>query len=440
MKPNKLIRPLSAAEDLFWRPDVVCPLNSVGTLLIEGEFSPDRLRAALDKLQQHHPLLQARVVLRLNRPRFVTGAGPIPLEQASLAAEQLREFEIRQAELPFDSAQGPLLRFACIRLGEHQSALVVTAHHAIFDGRSIIVLMRDLLKYYLQPQLAVEALPLKPAFYAALPAEARWFKGYRNFKRLKQRIDEELAGITGDLQVDNSTPIEQRRKVFDFLFIDRDITRQLLQRTRQEKTTLHAIMSVIMASVLAQDLGKSAAKFAVVSPIDLSTGLSIRFKEDVMLATSAVTCSLTVESGENVWEAARRFRRNLQVHTREKQHLLFGPKLMKIYALMAWRMSLGKDGAVRLVHAFNKASGFALSNTTMGDTGISKDYGEFKVSRVYSMPGYTTNTPLIALSSIFDGELVWSFGGFKQQIGEERLHRIMQSCLEMLINVAQTPV
>lgn len=435
MKPNQLIRPLSAAEDLFWRPDVVCPLNSVGSLLIDGELSTERLQAALNKVQQRHPLLQARVKLRWNRPRFISGAPAIPLERIALAPEELRNFEIQQAEVPIDTATGPLIRVTCIDLGTGKLALVFAVHHAIFDGRSIIVLVQDLFKYYLQPDLAVEAQPVKPAFSAALPREARWLQGYRNFKRLKSVIDADLAGITGDLKVDNSTPIEQRHKVFDFLFIDREFTRALLNRTRKEKTTLHAIMSVVLASVIAKDLDMAAAKFAVVTPTDVSAGLAIKFREDIMLATSAVTCSLNVESGENPWEAARRFRANLHLHTREKQHLLFGPMLMKIYALMAWKMSLGKDGAVRLVHAFNKASGFALSYTTMGDIGIASDQGEFKVTRVYSMPGYTTNTPLISLSSIFDGELVWAFGGFKEQIGEERLRRLMQACQEKLAAV-----
>lgn len=425
---SRKLRPLSAAENLFWRPDAVCPLNSVGTLEIEGRLDPARLRIAIGQVQQRHPLLQASVVLRWNHPVFRRGAPPIPLAEITLPPEELRAFQRREAEQTFDSTRGPLLRLTLVDLGGDRSALVLTLHHAIFDGRSIIVFVQDLLKHYLQPALPVTPLPLKPGFDAALPKEYKGISGYRRFKAQQKMLGETLGGITGDLKVDNSTPIEQRRKAFDFLFIDPATTKALLSRTRKEKTTLHAILSVLLAEAIADDLGLDAAKFAIISPADVSTKLPVKFNEDIMLATSAVTCAIEVAKGENPWEAARTFRATLQHFTRAEQHLQMGPMMMKIYSLMAWWMSLGKNGAVRLVHAFNKASGFALSYTTMGDIGLASDYGEFKLSRVYCMPGYTTNSPLLALSSIFNGELVWAFGGFHEQIGEARLHRLMAAC------------
>ncbi|MEE1742927.1 condensation domain-containing protein, partial [Streptomyces sp. JV184] len=48
----------------------------------------------------------------------------------------------------FDPASPPLLRLALVHLDDDTSELVLTAHHVLFDGWSIPLLLQDLLRLY----------------------------------------------------------------------------------------------------------------------------------------------------------------------------------------------------------------------------------------------------------------------------------------------------
>ena len=59
-----------------------------------------------------------------------------------------REFVLAEAMRPFDLAAGPLLRWCLVRLGEVEHLLVAVFHHAVFDGWSAGVFVRDLAALY----------------------------------------------------------------------------------------------------------------------------------------------------------------------------------------------------------------------------------------------------------------------------------------------------
>ncbi len=87
----------------------------------------------------------------------------------------LREIVLAQAMRPFDLAAGPLLRARLVRLGEAEHALVMVFHHAVFDGWSAGVFVRDLAALY-EGEVTGEApglveLPVQFADYAVWERE-----------------------------------------------------------------------------------------------------------------------------------------------------------------------------------------------------------------------------------------------------------------------------
>lgn len=67
-----------------------------------------------------------------------------PLEQS----RQLDEFLIRDRERGFDLAQPPLMRLALFQMGEQDFRLIWTFHHAILDGRSFTLVLREVFHQY----------------------------------------------------------------------------------------------------------------------------------------------------------------------------------------------------------------------------------------------------------------------------------------------------
>ncbi|MCX4775967.1 non-ribosomal peptide synthetase [Streptomyces sp. NBC_01264] len=118
------------------------------------------LARAVAAVTNRHPVLSARLVERdgkvrqepaRRRPELVRLEAPT--DEADL--EKLLEGE---AARPFVLETGPLSRFTLYRRADGSAELLVTAHHAVFDGNSKDVLTRDLAAAY-----ASAPLPLAPA-------------------------------------------------------------------------------------------------------------------------------------------------------------------------------------------------------------------------------------------------------------------------------------
>ncbi|MFB7474170.1 non-ribosomal peptide synthase/polyketide synthase [Kitasatospora sp. NPDC056184] len=120
---------------------------------LAGELDAERLRAALAGVLSRHPVLRAgirheglsRPVLAVHRAPEVPWRG-YDLRGRAAEAEAERVCATERAE-PFDLAAAPLLRAALLRLDDGHR-LVLTCHHAVLDGWSVPVLVRELLQAY----------------------------------------------------------------------------------------------------------------------------------------------------------------------------------------------------------------------------------------------------------------------------------------------------
>jgi hypothetical protein len=105
---------------------------------LELEFNvvldSERLRDALALLARRHPILQATV--DLSRPRAVWRAG----STSPVLVDAVDEVEL-------DPSVGPTCRLAHLR-DESRSRLQFGLHHAVADGRSLVVLLDDLRALY----------------------------------------------------------------------------------------------------------------------------------------------------------------------------------------------------------------------------------------------------------------------------------------------------
>ncbi|MFB7216437.1 amino acid adenylation domain-containing protein, partial [Streptomyces sp. NPDC056255] len=114
----------------------------------------------------------------------------IDLRHLDTAAERDKAYEDLLAQdlrTNFDPARPPLLRMALVRTGSEQSELVFTAHHLLFDGWSLPVLIQDLLRLY--------------ASYGDAGALPR-AHGFREFLVWLDRQDQESAARAWERELD----------------------------------------------------------------------------------------------------------------------------------------------------------------------------------------------------------------------------------------------
>ncbi len=153
--------PLSYAQQRLWFLDRLAPgspaYNVPSAYGLAGPLAPAALAAALAEVVRRHRVLRARFVERDGEPRLeiaeALAPGFLPLVDLSTLAPGRRSAELAslrsaEAERPFDLAAGPLLRAGLVRLGAEEHALLLDFNHAVYDGWSEGVLLRELAALY----------------------------------------------------------------------------------------------------------------------------------------------------------------------------------------------------------------------------------------------------------------------------------------------------
>ena len=117
----------------------------------------DRLRAAAQKVVDHHRVLRSRFVAAPSGAVVAAIAADAELPWTvvdldehgaeDVVAERIESIVAAQRVQPFDLAAPPLLRFVLVRHGA-SSTLVVTNHHLILDGWSAPLVLADVLAVY----------------------------------------------------------------------------------------------------------------------------------------------------------------------------------------------------------------------------------------------------------------------------------------------------
>ncbi|MFI7394891.1 amino acid adenylation domain-containing protein [Streptomyces tendae] len=124
---------------------------------LAGEVEPHRMRAAGQALLDRHPNLRTAFVTDRagDRIQIVQDGIELPWQELDLSAlpqpqreERRRRFLTAEHSTRFDPARAPLMRFSLVKLAADRWLLVLTAHHVLFDGWSVPLLMLDLLRLY----------------------------------------------------------------------------------------------------------------------------------------------------------------------------------------------------------------------------------------------------------------------------------------------------
>jgi amino acid adenylation domain-containing protein len=141
----------SPAEAALWTLQQLDPSNRAFllpvALEIEGDVDAGRIAAALERLVERHEVLRTRFELRDGRVfRVLDRRGPKPhhMEAAGRSWEEIAPELIADGLRQPPTLERAPWRAWLVRLAPERHALALLLHHAIFDGWSTRVLVRDL--------------------------------------------------------------------------------------------------------------------------------------------------------------------------------------------------------------------------------------------------------------------------------------------------------
>jgi amino acid adenylation domain-containing protein len=187
---------------------------------------------------------------------MAVAAAPWPLE---LKSRDAAELELALAEIldkPFDLASGPLFRAQLLRLGAEEHVLVLAMHHAVADGWSLGVLLRELgVLYAAAREDDPTPLPPLPLQYADFAEWQRARLAGARFARELAYWKERLAGAPPLLELPTDyprPPLRTYQGAAEPVRIEAPLTQSLRVLARRERVTPFMVLLAAFQALLAR--------------------------------------------------------------------------------------------------------------------------------------------------------------------------------------------
>ncbi|MCS6844354.1 MAG: condensation domain-containing protein, partial [Caldilineales bacterium] len=230
------------------------------TATLRGALDVAAFRQAWQRVMDRHPILRTAFVWQeVEEPlQFVQRQVPVPLEEldwrgrpAEEQAAAVEAFCAADRARGFDLGRPPLLRLTLIRLADDVHELVWTHHHALLDGWSLPILLKEVFTFY-------EAA--RRGKLAALPA-ARPYRDYIAWLKRQDMAAAEafwrrtLAGFTAPTPLPVARPADPgqpQRVAEQEVWLDAEATAALQATARALGVTLNTLVAAAWGLLLSR--------------------------------------------------------------------------------------------------------------------------------------------------------------------------------------------
>jgi hypothetical protein len=264
--------PQTDAQQGLWLIDHFDPGNVAYNIpeayLIEGAVEIEILQKAVDALLARHETLrtyfyeeEGELLQAVSSDaRTTAGFTDLSMIDEGERDERMRKLIREQAREPFDLSQPPLVRFHLFRLAEQRHAIFFNIHHIIADGRSLIILQRELALLY--QAAAGKETPQLPELRVQYPDYAIWASKYLASGAMAAQIEywkAKLAGAPAYLELPSSRPYPEQRTAWGAtipVVISTSLRDALSEVGRQESATMFMTLLAAFAVLLYRHSGE----------------------------------------------------------------------------------------------------------------------------------------------------------------------------------------
>jgi amino acid adenylation domain-containing protein len=285
--------PLSYSQESLWYLAQLDPENTAYNqtylLKLDGQLDITVLERAINEVIRRHSALRTIFAIEDGVPYqviqpFTNIELPIvdfsnfPEEEKDQLAQQ---FAGEKGHIFFDLTHGPLMRLYLLRLNSTSHYLMLSIHHAIFDGWSRQVFMKEMSHFY-NAYLTGDSLTLpEPKIQYADFAEwqHKWLQGDR-LTNLMNYWKEQLSGELTVLELPIDHPrssLQTFRGIRHFFKVDSELTNKLKAFCKSRRLTPFMVVTAAYFILLMQYTGQEdiiiGCPFANRSYPELSTDI-----------------------------------------------------------------------------------------------------------------------------------------------------------------------
>ncbi|RFM25780.1 condensation domain-containing protein [Deminuibacter soli] len=277
-------RPLGSTEKIFWLLDQTAPVHAVMSAEISGGITVNQCRAAIDQLQQRHPLFSVAIDSNgYKYPRFKAMPGqhiPLRVKEGYTHAD-VEQAMAHELATPFNWQQAPLLRMTLLR-NENSFVLVFCFYHSISDGMSGLYIFRDFLQLLSGETLAPLAFPPSADELLNLPVDAA--HPITEVTALKRK---ELAAPTVAI-----------------VHLSTALTAQLIDKARSENATVNSALCAAF-TLATRQVSPLHNDNPVRITVPIATRAAIDAGEDSALYIGSTSVHYAAHGNDSFWDMAR---------------------------------------------------------------------------------------------------------------------------------------
>ena len=348
-------RTLGAFEKTFWLLDQIDSKDFALAADISGTQPVEKWRKAIDLAQQRHPNLSVRVALdELSRPvlQHVENM-TIPLRVVHAGQDYRWEREVeKELSTRFNTQEGPLLRIVLVQKTQ-STVLILAANHTVADGTSLKFLVRDIL-------LALTGKELEPMAPQISNDETLGMPEDLPAQTVGQQP--ELTMKTGHVN-----PLVSSHRFSESL------TRNILERARQENTTVHgAICAAVLLVSRKMRPEWDEAKMELVSPVCTRGALDLDDNFGLNITTQSVFFD---QQHLSFWDLARLAKTELE-GTNSAEYVTG-------YLSFFRDIVFGHNDMQKMINALKQAFNHHIMVTNLVKVRYETDFGPLKLEALY---------------------------------------------------------
>jgi NRPS condensation-like uncharacterized protein len=283
----------------------------VNVVYLEGILTPDIVQQALKLVQQRHPMLQVYIVESEDGFYFQsTGITEIPVQVIYKQDEkEAIKFAEKELHTKFTPGKNPLCRLTLLYSHQHQNTceMIITFHHGIVDGISCMRFIDDLLFFYHAIKEGenisqVESLEFIPAIETLvnynIPSQN---------PRENHQLANEQPALPPQLIIEDRASANERFSRMLPRMLSQEKTKILIDKCKQEKTTVHGAMCAAM-------LFAAGKLLSIDTQVNFSYGLPVNLRkycepeitdQNLGCFISVVAFNQLVEPNTSFWDLAR---------------------------------------------------------------------------------------------------------------------------------------
>lgn len=321
---NVFRRPITPQERRF----LMAPTSHISLgLQVRGNISEKSVRDAVNKMLVTYPLFGVRIVWNDEMSEStIDHAAPVPVKVYRRKSD-MRWLEAlnREHAIPVNLTRGPLTRIILVN-GASLSYICIFCHHAICDGRSLELALREIMLHLGDPDRIPPVLPVAPpqtpGIFPNGVSKSRiksWFINRLNKKWNKEKVlfdQEDLHNIWESFWKNSSYRVE-------LVTLDQQDTERFLEVCRAHGVTVNSALLIAFAKARWEAVEPYTGKIKISTAVDTRDRLGIDIGNAVGLYAGGITTHFDYKEKNSFWENVKTYHRKVQRTLKDNN--VFGP-------------------------------------------------------------------------------------------------------------------